>query len=286
MLVKDSFAKINLYLEIVGKTANGYHLLDSLMSKIEIKDQIIIENSDELYLEIKGSKAEILQKDWQENIIVKAVKLLAENHGIDTKIKITLEKNIPIAAGLGGGSSNAATTLLMLNELYNLNLSQEKLAEYGLKLGADVPFFIYGKPAFVSGVGEVIKDAKFDMKDLFLVMINPNKPLSTKLVFERFSEDFDENSVRKNKTIEEPNLIQLVKNKNNDLQRPAILLMPEIFKILEDIKHQENCQMARMSGSGATCFGIFKNQEDQEKAYNNLSKLLPKFDVRKTKILN
>lgn len=286
MLVRDSFAKINLYLEVTGKTQNGYHLLDSLMTRIDIKDQISIEKSDELFLEIKGSKSEILQKDWQENIIIKAVKSLAENHGIDTKIKITLEKNIPVSAGLGGGSSNAATTLLMLNELYNLNLPKEKLLEYGLKLGADVPFFINEKMALMSGIGEVLKDIQFDTKDLFLIIINPNKPLSTKEVFQRFSEDFSENKNHKREEIKEGDLISFIKNRHNDLQPPSILLMPEIFEILENVKHQENCQIARMSGSGATCFGIFNSEKDQEKAYENLVKIFPKFDVRKTKIVN
>lgn len=286
MLVKDSFAKINLYLEVTGKTENGYHLLDSLMTRIDIKDQITIEKSDELFLEIKGSKAEILQNDWQNNIIIRAVKLLAENHKIDTKIKITLEKNIPIAAGLGGGSSNAATALLILNEFYNLNLPREKLLEYGLKLGADVPFFINGKMALMSGIGEVLEDIQFNTKDLFLIIINPNKPLSTKEVFQRFSEDFSENQNQKREEIKEEDLILFIKNRHNDLQPPSILLMPEIFEILENIKHQENCQIARMSGSGATCFGIFKSEKDQEKAYENLVKIFPKFDVRKTKIVN
>ena len=281
MLIKKSPAKINLYLEIVGRTQNSYHLLDSLMVAIDIFDEITLEKSDNLHLEIKGKNANILQENWQENIIIKAVNLLAKKYQFTPNIKITLEKNIPISAGLGGGSSNAATTLLMLNEFYNLCLSKTELLDLGLQLGADVPFFINGEMSFVSGIGEVLKPAEFDCKKIFLLIVNPQKPLSTKEVFLNSGADF----AIKNHQIASNEIISTIKNRCNDLQISAIKIMPEIAMILEKISNQKDCLISRMSGSGASCFGIFGSEEDLELACDNMRKIFPEFYIRKTKIL-
>ncbi len=281
MLIKKSPAKINLYLEIVGRATNGYHLLDSLMVPIDIFDVITLEKSDQLQLEIKGENAAVLQVNWQKNIIIKAINLLAEKFYLTPNIKITLEKNIPIAAGLGGGSSNAATILLMLNEFYDLHLSKAELLDLGLKLGADVPFFINGKVAFVSGIGEVLKLAKFNCDNLFLLIVNPKKPLSTQEVFLNFAADFrSQNSQIKNNQI-----ISTIKNRCNDLQISAIRIIPEIAIILQKISQQKNCLVSRMSGSGASCFGVFENAEDLELAYINMQKTFPNFYIRRAKCL-
>ncbi len=281
MLIKKSPAKINLYLEIVGRATNGYHLLDSLMVPIDIFDVITLEKSDQLQLEIKGENAAVLQVNWQKNIIIKAINLLAEKFYLTPNIKITLEKNIPIAAGLGGGSSNAATILLMLNEFYDLHLSKAELLDLGLKLGADVPFFINGKVAFVSGIGEVLKLVKFNCDNLFLLIVNPKKPLSTQEVFLNFAADFrSQNSQIKNNQI-----ISTIKNRYNDLQISAIRIIPEIAIILQKISQQKNCLVSRMSGSGASCFGVFENAEDLELAYINMQKTFPNFYIRRAKCL-
>ncbi|MES2676807.1 MAG: 4-(cytidine 5'-diphospho)-2-C-methyl-D-erythritol kinase [Pseudomonadota bacterium] len=282
MLIKKSPAKINLYLEIVGRTANGYHLLDSLMVMIDIFDVITLEKNDDLQLEIKGSNTKDLQENWRENIVIKAINLLAEKYHFTPNIKITLEKNIPIAAGLGGGSSNAATVLLMLNEFYNLHLSQAELLALGLQLGADVPFFINGRMAFVSGIGEVLKPAQFDCKKIFLLIVNPQKPLSTKEVFLNSKADF----ASENQQIHSSEIVATIKNRRNDLQISAIKIMPEIAIILEKISQQKNCLISRMSGSGATCFGIFSNAEDLELARANMQKTFPNFYIKKAQCQN
>lgn len=280
---RNSFAKINLYLEIVGKDQKNYHLLDSLMALIDIKDKIIFEESNALSFEIKGSAEFLLNENWQDNIIIKTVKLLSEKYGFNPKLKITLEKNIPVAAGLGGGSSNAATTLLMLDEFYNLKLSKEELLKHALTLGADVPFFINGKMAIATGVGEILEPVAFDAKNVFLLIVNPKKPLITAKVFAEFSKTHltFQSSVH----AKDPDLIHFIKNRQNDLQHAAMLLMPEVFEILEEMKNQQNCEIARMSGSGATCFGIFKTKEDQELAYQTFTKLFPQFYIQKSVII-
>jgi 4-diphosphocytidyl-2-C-methyl-D-erythritol kinase len=263
---------------------------------VDIADQISFEQNDSLHLHIKGSNASLLQNNWQNNIIIKAVNLLAEKYHFIPNIKITLEKNIPISAGLGGGSSNAATTLLMLNQLYQLNLSKSKLLDFGLKLGADVPFFVNGlmsisgsTTCLVSGIGEVLKPVYFNLDNLFLLIVNPNKPLSTKKVFERYDSALPQISpqisAQNSLNIEGQNIdfISPIKDRRTDLQNSAIEMMPEIATILQKISSQKNCLMARMSGSGASCFGVFDNENDLELASINLQKEHPNFYIAKSK---
>jgi len=286
-----SFAKINLYLEIVGQRSDGYHLLNSLMALIDVFDEIEIEKSTQLELTIKSSDNNFLQQDWQQNIIIRTINLLASQFNFDPKIKITLNKNIPVAAGLGGGSSNAATVMLMLNDFYHLGLTKKQLLELGLKIGADVPFFINAlstkKPTFVSGIGEILKDFTGKIPDFHLLIVNPAKPLSTKEVFELFAKDTvnkqefkkEETSVGKNCDI-----LSLVQKYSNDLENPAIKIVPEIALILNTFK-QEQCLLARMSGSGASCFAIFKNTTDLDNCYRKLQQTFPNFYLKKTKLV-
>jgi 4-diphosphocytidyl-2-C-methyl-D-erythritol kinase len=276
-----SFAKINLYLEVIGKREDGYHLLDSLMVLIDIFDEIKIEEHHCLELVIKGSNDSSLQ----QNIIIKTVQLLAKKFAFDPKIKITLTKNIPIAAGLGGGSSNAAVVMLLLNDFYQLNLSEKELLEFGLQIGADVPFFLqaltHKKPVFVSGIGEVLEDFDGQISELHLLIINPKKPLSTKEVFELFSKNFS--LPKDKKSIDKSNdILSLAKNHNNDLENSAIKLMPEIAAILNFLKNEE-CLLSRMSGSGASCFAIFENKGDLENCCQKLQKTFPDFFLKKAK---
>lgn len=282
MLSQKSFAKINFYLEITGKTTNNYHTLNSLMAFLDIYDVITIESSDRLELTVNGNKQKDLSKNPQENIIIKAVNLLSRTYNFNPQIKINLEKNIPVSAGLGGGSTNAATTLLMLNQFYNLNLNKDDLMKYGLMLGADVPFCLNGKTAFVSGIGEVVKDAKISTDGLLILLVNPNRQVSTKQVFELFS-SASINAL--NQSTNDEDLLNLIQNHKNDLQKIAIGIFPEIGKILDIISKQKGCLLSRMSGSGATCFGIFKNTEKLELAYQNLQITFPGFYVQKSKII-
>lgn len=292
MLTKKSFAKINLYLEVNGRSQNGYRLLNSLMVLIDIFDLITIQKSDGLELEIKTEKNILFSQNWQQNIIIKTTNLLAEKFGFTPKIKITLEKHIPIAAGLGGGSSNAAVVMLLLNDFYQLNLSKKQLLELGLKIGADVPFFLnsylkeqsQNKLTFVSGVGEVLQDCSVFLPDFYLLIVNPKKSLSTKEVFDLFAKE----AVYKPYKINEDanfDLLKLIKNHCNDLEKPATKMMPEIALILDAFRQQEKCLLGRMSGSGASCFGIFSNSADLENCYHEMQKTFPEFYLKKSKFI-
>lgn len=283
-MIRKSFAKINLFLEVTGRVG-GYHLLNSLMAFLDLYDEIKFEQSEILELEINGIYADFLKNDEHENIIIRAVKILAEEYKFEPKIKISLIKNIPIGAGIGGGSSNAAATLLMLNEFYNLNISKKKLAEIGLKLGADVPFCLNQKIALISGIGENIIDVEIATNPLFAVIVNPNIHLSTKQVFLNLAKNNQFFSDFKPENISAENFISVIKNHKNDLEKAAIELAPEIAQILMEIAEQKNCLISRMSGSGPTCFGLFNNQNDLDLAYQNLNKKFPEFYLKKSKIL-
>ncbi len=181
-------AKINLYLHITGKHADGYHLLDSLMVFTDIADAITAEKADAITLRVSGEFADN-SGDISDNIVIKAARALADSAGVKAGASISLQKNIPVGAGLGGGSSDAAATLRLLNTLWGINYSDEKLAQIGLTLGADVPFCLYGRPAFVSGIGEVIGAAP-DLPQFWILLANPRKVLSTKDVFTQSAIDF------------------------------------------------------------------------------------------------
>lgn len=262
--------------------SKDYHLIDSLKVMIGIYDQISFERSDHFELEIIGDNAQNIQEN---NIITKVVRLMEEKYDFDPNIKITLEKNIPIGAGLGGGSSNAAIVILELNRAYNLNLNVQELSNLGLKVGADVPFFLSGEASFASGFGEDLTPVNFDCEDFYLLIVNPKIHLSTPEVFKKFANNpakkFREVSSRNG------NFIDLfgIQNRRNDLTEAAIGIVPQIYGILGEIEVQNNCLVARMSGSGASCFGVFDNLKDLELAYQNLGRAFPGFYVKKTKIV-
>ncbi|MDA0902651.1 MAG: 4-(cytidine 5'-diphospho)-2-C-methyl-D-erythritol kinase [Proteobacteria bacterium] len=286
MLIANSFAKINLYLEIVGRNAQGYHLLDSLMASIALHDVIKIEeNAADLSLQITGEYADELQGELTDNIIIKAVNLLAKNYAISTKLKISLTKNIPTGAGLGGGSSNAATMLKLLNKLYKLNLSQAQLMDLALQLGCDVPFCLQQKMAVVGGVGEKIGDVRIKQEDWFLLIVNPRKSLSTKRVFELFNEKYRQENHYQAQEINSDQLIDLIAQRQNHLQKPAIELVPQINDILSALSQQQGCAIARMSGSGATCFALFTKEEQLKKSQEALKTQFPNFFITNSKIL-
>ena len=286
MIIAKSFAKINLYLKVIGKRADGYHLLESLMALIDVFDLIKIEKSNNFELKIEGLNQQFLQQNWQDNIIIKTFDLLSSHHHFSPNIKITLQKNIPIAAGLGGGSSNAACLMLMLNDFYQLGLGQKQLLDLGLKIGADVPFFLNAlttqKPIFVSGIGEILENCDKKLPNWHLLIINPNIPLSTQKIFSLFSKnDFCQNNFQNS----DQEILTTIQNCNNDLQNEAIKIVPEIGLIINFAEKQKGCLLARMSGSGASCFVVFKDAKDAEICYKNFKTTFPNFYTNQSSFL-
>ncbi len=248
-------AKINLYLHVTGKRPDGYHLLDSLMVSTKLYDVIEVFPANTLELEVTGDFANASGEN-NDNIVIKAANALALAANIKPAAKIKLQKNIPVGAGLGGGSADAAATLKLLNEFWDIGYSLDKLSAIGLSLGADVPFCVYNQAAIVSGIGEVIKPVS--ISPLHVLLVNPNQHLSTKDVFTHKPINFSKEAGEI--PSEAKAFIDFLKSCKNDLEANAAELVPQIAYVFSVIEKQRGCLFSRMSGSGATCFGLFNNE--------------------------
>ena len=248
-------AKLNLNLNVKNKLKNGYHSLESDVCFLDLHDVINIEISNLNRIKI-SDKSTFILKD--ESILSKTLKCFNREFKNKNKFKITLKKDIPIGAGLGGGSSDSATLLLGLRYFYNRNpynskkITLTKLKEIGLKIGSDVPACIVGKSLKLSGIGEKLEKI-YVAKNYKFLLIYPNRTLSTKLVFDNF--DFKADHKLKPMHF---NKIKIY----NSLKFVSQSIEPEIKKILKILKSFEKIIAFGMSGSGSSCFGIFKNSQD------------------------
>jgi 4-diphosphocytidyl-2-C-methyl-D-erythritol kinase len=251
-------AKINLFLHVVGKREDGYHLLESLFTPLKLADEISIIASDKITSLVNG--VEIV-----DNIVIKAAMLLKSEFTVDSGCHIDIKKSIPVGGGLGGGSSNAATVLKMLTEFWKLDVTKERLKELALKLGADVPFFMECKTAFVQGIGEHVTPMNLDI-ELPILLINPNINISTENIFQK--------GIKKITAKLDPNedMKTLIYNGSNDLYENACEYAPELRSVIEFLQEQDGIQMARMSGTGSTCFGIFQTIQYVIKAQRKIEK--------------
>lgn len=270
-------AKLNLFLEVTGKRPNGYHELYSLCAFLDLADELeIVEDS--------GVRCQVLDVgDIENNIVLKAANKLQEKFGVQSGCKITLTKNIPMGGGLGGGSADAAATLIALNKLWGLNLSHNELYKIGLELGADVPVCLYSQlnntnAAFFSGIGEILSPAP-KLSPLFFVLVNPNIHLATKDVFQKLT--IPESVTHKEFQFS----LSELKNRTNHLEPASKALCPEISIVLETLIHQNGCTFSRMTGSGSTCFGIFENKDNAELAAKKILAKHPKWFVKTAELI-
>lgn len=260
--IYKSGAKINLFLNILDKRPDGYHDLESLFYFPEIYDIIeISEKTTEKKLEVAGRFGKLLSADLNNNLILKSyslLKILYSTKLPDLSFKLT--KNLPVAAGIGGGSANAATVLKALNENYKLGLSPSQLYKIGARLGADVPACIMDRTCFAKGIGDELTDVG-DFPDLNILLVNPLVPVSTaeifKMGFAEYSKPLKGNISFKTTQA----LIDFLEGTRNDLEENAKKICPAIKDVLNTISQQSGCLLARMSGSGATCFGIFETKD-------------------------
>ena len=266
---KAARAKINLSLLVTGRRSDGYHTLDSIIFFVSFCDRLSFRIDKELSLEMSGPFRDSLE-NGRNNLIIQAAKAFKKECKLNRGVAISLEKNIPVSAGLGGGSANAAVTLLALNELYNTGLTFESLAEIGLTIGADVPVCLFGETARVQGIGEHIQPFVFPHK-LGVVLINPGGPISTARVFSRFNSGFSEfmseDTLRELSAMENFSSFTALRN---DLEFPATQLCPEISSVLGALRSEADCIVSGLSGSGPTCFGLFQTSEEAERVAKRL----------------
>lgn len=276
-----AYAKVNLALDVVRKREDDYHDLEMIMVPITLHDLIYIDVIPE-GIEI-NSNSKTMPRD-QKNIMYKVAQLLQERFNLKKGVKITIYKHIPTQAGLAGGSADGAAVIKAMNILFHLNLSYEQMAQLGKEVGADVPFCIYEKTAFVSGIGEKLQftTKKFEAK---LLLVKPRKGVSTKRAFKML----DLTNVQHRdcrlmyQGIEDGNYQQVIENLQNTLEIPSIQLIPEI-QTIKDKLIELGFDGSLMSGSGSCVFGITRDEEVLKRGFDYFRQKY--YFVRKSEILN
>ena len=264
-MIKKCFAKINLSLDIISKRADGYHNIDTLMARINLFDKLEIKKSNDDKFTYKSN---IDLGNLEDNLIYKAYELMKNLAGDRaTGISVNLTKNIPVAAGLAGGSTNAAETMKALNELWNLGLSKNKLMNEGAKLGADIPFFFLDRSARATGIGEILEP--FSIKTpLKILLINDGTRISSAHVYKntKLFGHMDNNKIISGL---EEGAWSVVNNFENVMEDVVLRDFPHLVDIKENILNNGAIK-SLVSGSGASIFGIFKDQESLDLAYESL----------------
>ncbi len=264
MIKRLSPAKVNLHLKILRKREDGYHDIVSLMQRISLCDEMTFEAIDRgVILRCPGNP----HLENTQNIAYLAAEMLIRQTAWPHGVAITLQKNIPVAAGLGGGSSNAAATLLTLNEMMNSPLGRSDLMELGTKLGADVPFFIYERSAWAFGIGDRLEEAP-ETPHLNFLLINPGFELSTKTVYEKLNFALTKEPIHYS-IPRFLNVHDVVKGLHNDLEKVSMALSPVIGRI-KNLLLDHGALGALMSGSGPTVFGVFQGKEETIQAEHTL----------------
>ena len=254
----EAWAKVNLYLHVVGRRTDGYHLLDSLMAFAGVGDTITVWPADDLSLAIEGPFAGDVPAG-DDNLVLRAARMLADEAGRPARAAIRLVKRLPAASGIGGGSADAAATLGALVGLWALDVPEPDLAALGLRLGADVPICLRGRAAFVGGIGEVMADAP-PLPAAWLLLANPGVAVPTPAVFRARNGAFSEAARFADPPSDAAALARVLAARSNDLGPPAQAIAPVIREVLADLAALPGALMARMSGSGATCFALFGDE--------------------------
>ena len=248
-------AKVNLFLRVVGRRADGYHLLDSLAVFAGIGDEIVATPHDGLTLTLDGPEAGALAGE-ADNLVLRAARALAAAAGCPAHAALALVKRLPVASGIGGGSADAAATLRALCRLWRLETGRVDLPGLALMLGADVPVCLAGQAARMGGIGEIVTAAP-RLPAFGLLLANPRVALPTPSVFRARAGAFSPPAGLPAGWPDAARMAADLADLGNDLQDAAISLCPPVGETLAAIAAQPGCLLARMSGSGATCFGIF-----------------------------
>lgn len=249
-------AKINLYLHVTDRRDDGFHLLDSLVVFAGTGDVLTLRPSTSLELVVGGPHGSVLESLGDDNIILRAARGLARLTGVTPAAKIQLEKNLPVASGIGGGSADAAAALKSLIAFWGVAPEPPALASLALSLGADVPVCLAGLPAYVGGVGELITPVP-DLPAFHLLLVNPGVAISTPDVFRARSGAFHPAARLSEMPTTVAELGDALRARHNDLEAAAVLLQPVIGDVIDLLDESTGCLFAGMSGSGATCFGVF-----------------------------
>ena len=258
VITRAAPAKINLYLRITGKREDGYHLLDSLVAFAGVGDIVTARTAEDLSLTIDGPFAGGLSADG-DNLVLRAARALRAASGSANGARLGLTKNLPVSSGIGGGSADAAAALLALRELWELDIDDTGLAALGLALGADVPVCLAERPSRVSGIGDMIEPAP-NLPAAWLVLANPGAPVSTPDVFSRRQGPFGDPVRTPASWTDVEALTETLAVSGNDLTDAAVEAAPVIAGMLDEMAELPGALLTRLSGSGATCFSIMRDE--------------------------
>lgn len=261
-------AKVNLFLHVTGRRADGYHLLDSLVVFGPAADRLSATPAEALSLTLGGPFSATLAAE-PDNLVLRAARALAAAAGCNAGAKLHLEKRLPVASGIGGGSADAAAALRLLNRLWGCGLDAAALARIAAPLGADVPVCVASRPARMQGIGEVISAAP-TLPECGLLLVNPRVPVATPAVFRARQGGFSPRATLPDAWPDARAMAADLAVLTNDLQAPALTLCPAIAEVLSALRAATGCLLARMSGSGATCFGLFATPAEAEAAARNM----------------
>lgn len=264
-----AFGKINLALDVVGKREDGYHEVKMIMQTVQMYDYLIISKNREKGIRIQTNLSFLPTNE--NNLVYRAAKILMDEFGIEEGIDIKLDKFIPVSAGMGGGSSDAATVLMGINKMFGLGLKKHQLMERGLQLGADVPYCVLRGTCLAQGIGEKITTLP-PMPNCYVALVKPSVTVSTKNVYENLNLDnLDQHPDISGmiREIKQQNLRGIADKMENVLEIVTVVQYPVIEQIKESLK-KDGAMNALMSGSGATVFGLFERREDVVKALKNI----------------
>ncbi len=262
----NAYGKLNLSLDILGKRPDGYHEVSMLMQSVSLCDVVSVEPNSAGLITVTCDNENV--PDGKDNIVYKACEKMKDTFSLSEGFDVSIEKHIPIAGGMAGGSTDAAAALLAINEICGLNLSTDALMKIGVTLGADVPFCIYKKPALATGIGEVLTPAAGLPETVWILLVNPGVFLSTKKIYEIVDSTITYGTVNNDALISALKNCDVEKAKDNMvnvMQTASNGLCDEISRVIEGLKKM-GALHAMMTGSGATCFGIFREKPDIEAA--------------------
>lgn len=257
-------AKINLYFHITGRRADGYHLVDSLVGFTTLADELTIRADEPLDVESVGPFAENMPPPYK-NLVYQAAQLLADTAKVQARAHFTITKHLPVAAGIGGGSTDAAAALKALAKLWGVSDDKVDLFKLGLTLGSDVPACLLAKATYAGGIGEILEPAPA-LPRAGILLVNPGVALVTSSVFQARRGGFNPPDRLTSEPKNAASLAAMLADRNNDLTDAAIRLCPVLRNVLAALESAPGCHLARMTGSGATCFGIFDNLAAAEAA--------------------
>jgi len=289
-IYEQAHSKINLSLDITGIRENGYHDVRMIMQSLHLCDDLTfttLEKGEGILLVTDNEMLNKEQLEGSDNLIVKAAKLLEEKAGFSFDVKIELVKRIPIAAGMGGGSADAAATLRGLNRLYNLGLSMEDLRILGVKIGADVPFCVEGGLCLSEGIGEILTQLT-PQPSYPTVICKPNVYVSTKDVYKAYdslAKPYHPDVDGMIKAIDEYKPIEVAKLLGNSLEQVTVEMHP-VIKDIEKAMLELGANNSIMTGSGPTVFGLFNSEIESIEAANKLKEQFPEFQIVATKFLS